>query len=149
MAAGATPNADAPPSEATATSAVSADDFRASVTSLSDRVVLVAVSGELDLYACERLQAGIAEASALGAETVVVDLSEVTFLDSTALGALVQEAKRLEGRSRSLILVTNEPRTRRVFEITGLDRVFRMCATLDDALRELTSDSLGAAAGSG
>src|SRR5438094_966837 len=92
------------------------DDFRAAVASLTRDLVLVSVSGELDLYTAGQLQARIDEAGAVGADTVLVDLSEVSFVDSTALAALVQETKRLEGRGHSLVLVTNDPRTRRVVE---------------------------------
>jgi anti-sigma B factor antagonist len=113
------------------------DEFRATVASLTRERALVSVSGELDLYTAQRLQARIEEAGAVGADTVVVDLSETSFIDSTALGVLVQETKRLEGRGHSLVLVTNDPRTRRVVEVTGLNRVLRTYATLQDALGDL------------
>jgi len=92
------------------------------------------VSGELDLYTSERLRQAIEEATSVGADTVLLDLSGVGFIDSTALGVVVQETKRLEGLGRSLILVTDDPRTLRVLEVTGLDRIMRRHATLHDAL---------------
>ena len=113
------------------------DEFRTAVASLSGELALISVSGELDLYTAQRLQARIDEAGAVGADTVVVDLSEVSFIDSTALAVLVQETRRLEGRGRSLVLVTNDPRTKRVVEVTGLNRVLRTYATLQDALSDL------------
>jgi len=113
------------------------DEFNAAVASLTRDLALVSVSGELDLYTAGSLKARIDEAGAVGADTVLVDLSAVSFVDSTALGVLVQESKRLEGRGHSLVLVTNDPRTRRVVEVTGLNRVLRTYATLQDALAEL------------
>ncbi len=113
------------------------DEFRTAIASLTGELALVSVSGELDLYTAERLQARIDEAGAVGADTVLVDLSEVSFVDSTALAVLVQETRRLEGRGHSLVLVTNDPRTRRVVEVTGLNRVLRTFATLQDALTQL------------
>jgi len=113
------------------------DEFHATVASLTRELALVSVSGELDLYTAVRVKSGIDEAAAVGADTVLVDLSEVSFVDSTALAALVQETKRLEGRGHSLVLVTNDPRTRRVVEVTGLNRVLRTYATLQDALSDL------------
>jgi anti-anti-sigma factor len=77
----------------------------------------------------------------VGADTVLVDLSAVSFVDSTALGMLVQESKRLEGRGHALVLVTNDPRTRRVVEVTGLNRVLQTYATLQDALAELVPET--------
>ena len=113
------------------------DEFRTAVASLTGELALVSVWGELDLYTAERLRDRIGEAGALGADTVLVDLSEVSFVDSTALAVIVQETKRLEGRGHSLVLVTNDPRTRRVVELTGLNRVLRTFATLQDALAQL------------
>ena len=113
------------------------DEFRASVATLTRELALVSVSGELDSYTAECLQARIEEAGTVGADTVLVDLSEISFLDSAALAVLVRETKRLEGRGHSLVLVTNDPRTRRIVEVTGLNRVLRTYATLHDALAEL------------
>ena len=123
------------------------DEFHAKVASLTRELALVSVSGEIDLYTAERVRNGIDEADAVGADTVVLDLSESSFIDSTALGVLVQENKRLEGRGHSLVLVTNDPRTRRVLEVTGLDRVLLTYATLHDALSDLIPEHAAAAAG--
>jgi anti-sigma B factor antagonist len=124
---------------------VSLDDFRATVASLTGSLALVSVSGELDLYTSERLQQAIDEATSVGADEVLVDLSGVGFIDSTALGVIVQETKRLEGRGQSLHLVMNDPRTLRVFELTGLDRVLHRHATLHDALSQLMPQAVAAA----
>ena len=113
------------------------DEFHAAVASLTRELALVSVSGEIDLYTAGRLQARIEEAGAVGAETVVVDLSETSFVDSTALSVLVRETKRLEGRGHALVVVTNDPRTLRIVEVTGLGRTLRTYATLQDVLAEL------------
>jgi anti-sigma B factor antagonist len=122
------------------------DDFRATVAPVTGSAMLVSVSGELDLYTSAQLQHAIHEAASVGADTVLLDLSGVGFIDSTALGVIVQETKRLEGRGRSLLLVTSDPRTVRVFEVTGLDRVLRRHATLHDALAELAPPAAPVAA---
>jgi anti-sigma B factor antagonist len=125
---------------------VSLDDFHATVASVSDSLALVSVSGELDLYTSGRLLQAVGEATSVGADKVLLDLSGVGFIDSTALGVIVQETKRLEGRGQSLLLVTNDPRTLRVLELTGVDRVLRRHATLHDALGELMSEPVAAVA---
>jgi anti-sigma B factor antagonist len=112
------------------------DDFRITVASLTPTLTLVSVAGEIDLYTAEELQRRVREATSVGADTVLLDLSAVGFIDSTALGVVVQETKRLEGRGHALILVTDDPRTVRVLEVTGLDRVLPRHATLHDALAE-------------
>jgi anti-anti-sigma factor len=116
------------------------DEFRAAVASLTRELALVSVSGELDLHTAGCLEARIEEAGTVGTDTVVVDLSEISFIDSAGLAVLVRETKRLEGRGHSLVVVTNDPRTRRIVEVTGLNRVLRTYATLHDALGELTPD---------
>ena len=121
------------------------DEFRAAVAKLTRELALVSASGELDLYSAGCLRARIEEADTVGADTVLVDLSEISFLDSAGLGVLVQETERLEGRGHSLVLVTNDPRTRRVVEVIGLNRVLRTYATLQDALADLVPQPLTAA----
>lgn len=116
------------------------DEFRAVVASLTRELAVVSVSGELDLHTAPRVRTGIEEAGAVGADTVIVDLSETSFIDSAALGVLVQETKRLEGRGHSLVLVTSDPRTMRVVELSGLSGVLRTYATLQDAISGLVSE---------
>jgi anti-anti-sigma factor len=113
------------------------DEFHAAVASLTSELAIVTVSGEIDLHTAGRLEARIEEAGAVGAATVVVDLSETSFIDSTALSVLVRETKRLEGRGHGLVVVTKDPRTLRIVEVTGLGRTLRTYATLQDALSEL------------
>jgi anti-sigma B factor antagonist len=115
-------------------------ECRAVVASLTRELAVVSVSGELDLYTAPRVRTGIEEAGAAGADRVIVDLSETSFIDSAALGVLVQETKRLEGCGHSLVLVTSDPRTIRVVELSGLNRVLRTYATLQDAISGLVSE---------
>ena len=110
------------------------DEFQLSVAALTSEVALVSITGELDVHTSSRLREGVDEAASTGAKAVIVDLSGVSLIDSTALGVLVQQAKSLEGRSGLLLVVTNDPRTMRVFELTGLDRVLRIYPALPDAL---------------
>src|SRR5215210_8946383 len=111
--------------------------FRATVAELGNELGLVSVSGELDLFVQADLRDSLAAADRLGVHTVVVDLSGVSFLDSTICGALVGEAKRRQAAGGELILVTNGPPTSRVLEVAGIDRVIPTFATLHGALQEL------------
>jgi anti-sigma B factor antagonist len=122
------------------------DEFHAAVARLTRELALVSVAGEIDLHTAPDLQAGIENAGAVGVDTVIVDLSKISFIDSTGLGVLVQGTKRREGRGQSLVLVTNDPRVLRVIEVTGLNRVLRIYATLHDALAQLQGEPPKAAA---
>ena|SRR2546421_6934270 len=112
------------------------DEFRTEVATLTHGLALVSVAGELDLYTSETVREAL-EVTSSDAETVVLDLSAVEFVDSTALGMLVGESKRLRDRGGRLALVFDDERTKRVFEVTGLDRVIRRYPSLADALSEL------------
>lgn len=84
---------------------------------------VVAVDGELDLNAAPGLRQAIGAAIEAGATTVVVDLSEVTFIDSTAIGVLLAARERLRRTGGDLELACTEPNVLRVLEIVGLRAV--------------------------
>src|SRR5215210_8747588 len=111
--------------------------FRATVAELGNELGLVSVSGELDLFVQADLRDSLAAADRLGVHTVVVDLSGVSFLDSTICGALVGEAQRRRAAGRELVLITNGPPTSRVLEVSGIDRLMPTFKTLHAALQEL------------
>ena len=69
-----------------------------------------------------------------GGTHVIVDFSNTTFIDSTTLGVLVGGVKRLRSNDGQLSLVCNDRNITKIFEITGLDRVFTIYATRDEAL---------------
>jgi anti-anti-sigma factor len=84
------------------------------------RVAVVAPRGELDLAGVERLRRALLEACE--AQTlVVVDLADVTFMDSAALGVIVGGAKRLHRRGAALQVVNASGEPLRAIEMTGLD----------------------------
>ena len=74
-----------------------------------------------------------------GAKRVIVDLSGVTFIDSTALGVLVSGAKRVRPRNGNLDIVCTDENIIRIFEITGLDRIFGIFPSRGEALKAASS----------
>jgi anti-sigma B factor antagonist len=96
---------------------------------------VVAATGELDVWSSDAFDAELEKVLARDAETVVVDLQGVQLIDSTILGVLMRRAKQLRARGGVLTLVSNDPRTVRVIQITGLAHLFRMETTLADAVR--------------
>jgi anti-sigma B factor antagonist len=85
---------------------------------------MVSAAGELDVNTAPELREQLARLVTEGARTVVVDLAAVTFVDSTALSVLVSALKRLRQADGDLQLEAPSPSVRRVFEITGLTRLF-------------------------
>lgn len=116
---------------------VSVPPFRATVAEIGERIALVSVSGELDLYVEGELRAALDAAERLGCPTVVVDLSGVSFMDSTACGVLVGEAKRRRREHGELVLVSNGTRAGRVLEVSGIDRFVAVHPTLHAAFQDL------------
>ena len=91
------------------------------------------VGGEVDVYTAPRLRERLVELFDGGARNVVVDLGRVDFLDSTGLGVLVGALKRVREHDGSLTLVCTRPNLLRLLAITGLDKVFPVYPSLDDA----------------
>jgi anti-sigma B factor antagonist len=95
-------------------------------------VPVVWAAGEIDVSTAPRLREHLTSLPS-DAERVVVDLSEVTFLDSTGLGVLVAGWKRCEDNGASLELVVTRPQVTKVLEITTLDAVFKIHASIEEA----------------
>ena len=102
----------------------------------ADRHV-VAVRGEIDLFTAPELKQKLTDAIEGGKSRIVVDLTETSFLDSTALGVLIGAVKRLRSREGALVIVNVDQNIAKTFEITGLDQIFTILPTRDDAIAAL------------
>jgi anti-sigma B factor antagonist len=103
-------------------------------SSSREGVAVVAVTGQADLHTAPELRAALADAVGSGASALIVDLSETTFIDSMTLGVLLGALKRVTAAGGRLAVVCPDRHVRRVFEITSLDRVLALFATLDEAI---------------
>ena len=112
-------------------------DFSVRTEQLSGDAHLIALTGEVDLYTAPEFKQELLDAIAKGAKHVVVDLSGTTFIDSTTLGVLVGGVKRLRTNDGQLSLICSDRNITKIFEITGLDRVFTIHATRDEAVSAL------------
>ena len=112
-------------------------EFALSEEPLGEARHVVAVRGEIDLFTAPELKKTLQEAIEGGATRVVVDLSETTFLDSTALGVLIGAVKRLRSRDGSLVIVNTDTNIAKTFEITGLDQIFTILESRDAAVQAL------------
>lgn len=98
---------------------VSDMEFSIAIRVQADGATLVAPAGELDLYRVPELSAALHDADG----RVVVDLQDVTFIDSATLALLVQQHRRLQAAGDELIVVVGERTPTNVFGLTGLDRI--------------------------
>jgi anti-sigma B factor antagonist len=94
---------------------------------------VVRLGGELDLYNASVVREALFGACAHSPERVVVDLAEVDFIDSTALGVLIEARTKMRNK-RAFVLAAPQLETKRALEISGLDRHFSVHETVPDAL---------------
>ncbi len=98
-----------------------------------DGAVVVSLAGELDLYNAEEVRSALLDACAAQPQVLVVDLEEVRFIDSTALGVLIEARSRMTDRG-GFRLAAPGLETRRALEVSGLDRHFAVHDTVSEAL---------------
>jgi anti-sigma B factor antagonist len=98
---------------------------------------VIAARGEIDLYTAPDLKQVLTTAIDGGERRIVIDLTDVSFLDSTALGVLIGAVKRLRTRGGALAIVNVDSSIAKTFEITGLDQIFTILTTREDAIDAL------------
>jgi anti-sigma B factor antagonist len=119
-------------------------DARIDSARIGRGVHVVALGGEIDLHTAPRLDEALFSAIDEGAHRVLVDLAATTFVDSTVLGILLRAHRRLDDAGGRLVVVSNDPRILRTFELTGLDRTLAVEPTLTETVAGLSVDGDGA-----
>jgi anti-sigma B factor antagonist len=100
---------------------------------VGEDVRVVSLEGEIDVYTSIQLKQDIAEILSSGTKFLVLNLTKVEYLDSTGLGVLIGTLKKLRENSGNLIIVGPAMRIMRIFEITGLYKIFAIYATEEEA----------------
>jgi anti-sigma B factor antagonist len=100
---------------------------------LPDGTPVVAIAGEIDLFTAPEFKQAVSAGLQGGDHSVVVDLSETTFIDSSSLGVLIGAHRRAQARGGSLVVVCDNDAIVKTFHITGLDGVFTLLPSLDAA----------------
>jgi anti-sigma B factor antagonist len=109
------------------------ETFAITHRSVDDRTCVVTVEGDLDLASAPLLRRTLVELHGKGYTRYVLDMSQLTHMDSMGLGVLVGFHKRLD-RDKRLALAGVPPKQRKLLELTGLDARFDTFATLEDAV---------------
>jgi len=110
---------------------------------VEENLAVIALSGEVDVYTSPRLKQEMVDLLNRGTVRLVVDLSSVQYLDSTGLGVLIGGLKRAREREGDLRLICDNPRILRIFEITGLTKIFDIYRNEADALAGLKGREAG------
>ncbi len=119
--------------------------YRMRTIPLGTGVQVLSAEGELDLHTSAQLDEALRSTES---SHVILDLTEVPFIDSTALGIVMASTKRLRAQGRELIVCAGNPTVSRVLSITGLDRSLNVRPSLAEAITSAL-DGVVATSGNG
>ena len=100
-------------------------------------IPVVEVGGEVDIYTAPEFESAINQAVDAGAKHLIIDLTNVSHMDSSGFGNLLSVAKRLRPKGGSVNLVGCRDGIERMLRITRLDTIFGMHPTVDEAVEAL------------
>lgn len=109
---------------------------------VDEQIAVCSASGELDAYTAPDLRDSLDEMLAEGDAWIVVDLTELTYLDSTGLGILVGTAKKCRQASGDLAVACARPNLLRIFQISGTQEILNVVADVTAAAGRLTELAL-------
>lgn len=112
-------------------------NFKMETHAVGTEPPIIELEGEVDVYTAPQLKQQLVRLLESDTKELVVDLTKVDYLDSTALGVLIGGLRRMRERDGNMVLVCPSPRILRVFEITGLDKIFEIYNSLDDAAESM------------
>jgi anti-sigma B factor antagonist len=115
---------------------LSRDSLSIDVQAREDGIHIFHLRGDLDVATAPTLRGALIEASTAGKHELIVDLSDLGFLDSTGLGALIGAHRRAQENGGDVRLVARDGQILRLLRITGLLGVFRVYATIEAALAD-------------
>lgn len=102
-------------------------------TEHSGAMCTMVLAGEVDVYTSPRLKQELLELVDAGCMDIVIDLDALGFIDSSGLGVLVSGLRRVKEHGGTLRLVCTNEAILKIFRITGLDKVFPLFSTLEEA----------------
>ncbi|MCX6376744.1 MAG: STAS domain-containing protein [Armatimonadetes bacterium] len=101
-------------------------------------IPVVKVTGEIDAYTAPEFKSALGKAILFGAEHIIVDLTDVSYMDSSGFGCLLSATKRVRPRGGTINLVGCSEAIERMLKITSLDTIFGMFPTVDAAVETLS-----------
>jgi anti-sigma B factor antagonist len=116
---------------------------------VDDWLVIIKLSGELDAYLAPEVRERVEEVLGCGAQWVLMDLTEVEYIDSVGLGIMVGAAKRANERGGDLSIACGRPNVLRVFEISGTKELLNVFPTVAEARAVLEGSRRAAASSQG
>ncbi len=115
-------------------------DIKVNTRALEDKAQVVEVAGEIDVYTSPKVKEKINELIEKGNYDLVINLEGVRYIDSTGLGVLIGALKRVREKDGSIKLVCTNPQIKKIFNITGLVKIFGIYDKEEDALKSLKEE---------
>jgi anti-sigma B factor antagonist len=120
-----------------ATTEAATGEFVREARPIGQHAYLISLAGDFDLHSGPEFERRVLEALGRSATDLLIDLTEVSFIDSTTIGILMRTRKRLAPLGGRVLVVTADRNILRLFEITALDRMFEIYSRRTDALEEI------------
>lgn len=110
-------------------------DIKVSAKALKEKAHVVEVQGEIDVYTSPRVKEVINDLIEKGHYNLIVNLEGVRYIDSTGLGVLIGALKKVKEHEGTICLICTNPQIKKIFNITGLVKIFSICKNEDEALK--------------
>ena len=112
-------------------------DIKVLVRQSEGDAYVVELAGEIDVYTSPKVKDAITELIDQGHYNLVINLEKVRYIDSTGLGVLIGGLKRVREHGGSVSLVCTNPQIKKIFDITGLVKIFGIFDTEPNAMKAL------------
>jgi anti-sigma B factor antagonist len=116
-------------------SAFAEPQFELTEDTIDDRTHVITVTGEIHVSTAPQFSRRLSDAIGQGKTAVVLDLADVTFIDSTGLSVLLSGLRRVTRSGGRMAIVCTNPTVLRLFEVTRLDTTFEIVRSRDEAVR--------------
>ncbi|MCL5773375.1 MAG: STAS domain-containing protein [Firmicutes bacterium] len=112
-------------------------DIKVATKPIKDKAHAVEVQGEIDVYSSPKVKEAINELIEKGNYTLIINLEGVRYIDSTGLGVLIGALKKVREHNGSISLICTNPQIKKIFNITGLVKIFGIYKNEEESLKSL------------
>ena len=102
---------------------------------INNEVIGINIEGEIDVYTSPKVKEALNDLIQKENYNIVVNLEEVTYIDSTGLGVLIGGLKKVKENNGYIKLICTNPQIKKIFDITGLVKIFGIYDNENDALK--------------
>jgi anti-sigma B factor antagonist len=112
-------------------------DIKVTIREAPGDCYIVDLSGEIDVYTSPKVKDAMSSLIDKGVYNLIINLEKVRYIDSTGLGVLIGGLKRVREHGGSVNLVCTNPQIKKIFDITGLVKIFGIFENEDSAMKAL------------